>query len=421
MRKKINAAAAAIAAACSIPCFGQLAAFPGAVGFGADTTGGRGGSVYVVANLNDSGAGSFRDAVSEPNRIIVFAVGGYIDLQSAVSCASNLTILGQTAPGQGIGFEGYEVSFSDQANDIIQYLRFREGSNDPNAKASLNLGDLNGGIVDHVSAEFSQYDNIDAVGANSAANNITYQNDLVADGIKAQQFNLHEEGNQTTYINNIFANSHGRSPLAKSNTQFVNNVVYDYGYAYTTGDSAGTFKYDILNNYFISGPSTTSPGDAWYQLDSNQSAYASGNLLDGNNNGTLDGSPTSPGGVTTLTSEWSPQTQYLPTLSATNAYSFDVAHAGDSLPARSGGPVDYLTGAIAGDQRFDPERAGRRRPFQRRIRNDHGRAGAGEYGRGRHSRFLEDHARIECECRGFDAAQCAGLHDDRGIRPAGGR
>jgi autotransporter-associated beta strand protein len=331
MRKSCCLAAAAMIAACEGVSFGQLAAFPGAVGFGADTTGGRGGSVYVVTNLNDSGPGSFRDAVSEPNRIVVFSVGGYIDLQSAVSCSSNITILGQTAPGQGIGFEGHEVSFSDQSNANIQYVRFREGSTDTSAKASLNLGDLNGGIIDHVSAEFSQYDNIDAVGANSAADNITYSNDLIADPIKAQQLNLHEEGNQTTYIANIFANAHGRDPLAKSNDQYINNVCYNYGYAYTTGNSAGTFKYDILNNYFISGPSTTSPGDAWYQLDSNQSAYASGNMLDSNDNGILDGSPTTPGGVTVLSQEWSPTTQYLPTLSATNAYSFDVAHAGDSL------------------------------------------------------------------------------------------
>ncbi len=265
MRKKYPFAIcmAAMPAALAL---GQPLSFPGAVGFGDTTTGGRTGSVYVVTNLNDSGAGSFRDAVSQSNRIIVFAVGGYINLQSAVSGASNLTILGQTAPGQGIGFMGHEVSFSDESNDIIQYLRFREGSIDSSEKASLNLGDLNGGIVDHVSAEFSQYDNIDAVGANSAANNITFQNDLIADAIKAQQLGLHEEGNQTTYLNNIFANAHGRAPLAKSSDQYVNNVVYDYGYGYTTGDSSGTYKYDILNNYFIAGPSTTSPGDAFLSI-----------------------------------------------------------------------------------------------------------------------------------------------------------
>lgn len=83
--------------------FAQVKAFPTALGFGQYVTGGRGGTVYHVTNLADTGKGSFRDAVSKPNRIIVFDVGGYINLQSGVSCSSNLTIAGQTAPG-GIAF-----------------------------------------------------------------------------------------------------------------------------------------------------------------------------------------------------------------------------------------------------------------------------------------------------------------------------
>src|SRR5580692_7990677 len=71
------------------PAEAQVAAFPGAFGFGALATGGRGGTVYHVTNLNDSGAGSFRDAVSAGNRIVVFDVGGYIVLKSAVSLSSN--------------------------------------------------------------------------------------------------------------------------------------------------------------------------------------------------------------------------------------------------------------------------------------------------------------------------------------------
>src|SRR5580700_9670434 len=67
-------------------------AFPGADGFAAHTTGGRGGAVYHVANLNDSGPGSFRDAVSQPNRMVVFDVGGDIDLKKAVTVASDITI-----------------------------------------------------------------------------------------------------------------------------------------------------------------------------------------------------------------------------------------------------------------------------------------------------------------------------------------
>src|SRR5262245_52972159 len=84
----------------------QIPAFPGAEGAGAFTTGGRGGSIYRVTNTNSSGAGSFADAVSQPNRIIVFTVSGYIDLGAKTfkNIADNLTIAGQTAPGEGICF-----------------------------------------------------------------------------------------------------------------------------------------------------------------------------------------------------------------------------------------------------------------------------------------------------------------------------
>src|SRR5438128_841527 len=87
----------------------EAPAFPSAVGFGARASGGRGGAVAHVTNLDDAGLGSFRDAVAKPKRTVVFDVAGYVDLRSPVSVASDLTVAGQTAPGEGIAIRNYEV------------------------------------------------------------------------------------------------------------------------------------------------------------------------------------------------------------------------------------------------------------------------------------------------------------------------
>ena len=260
-------------------------AFPGAVGFGAGATGGTGGSTYHVTNLNDSGTGSFRDAVSGSGRIVVFDVGGYINLSSPVSVSSNITIEGNTAPEKGIGVMGREVSFSGSGNDIVEYVRFRQGTLDSDTgKPSINLFDASDMIFDHISVEFGQWDNINAVGASD----ITIQDSIIADPI-GQQFGSHTETGPFTWYHDLFANSHNRNPLAKADTQFIDNVVYDYQGRYTAGNSSGVFTHDVVHNYFIAGPATTSASDAYYQM-SHQEVYNSGNLLDSNKNGTLDGS-----------------------------------------------------------------------------------------------------------------------------------
>ena len=131
-------------------------AFPEALGFGANVTGGRGGTVYHVTNLNDDGVGSFRDAVSQGNRIVVFDVGGIINIKTAVSIKSNITIAGQTAPGEGIAIHGGKLSTGKQSNIIIRYLRIRPGENTASTKDDgLNLYDAKNVIVDHCSVELA--------------------------------------------------------------------------------------------------------------------------------------------------------------------------------------------------------------------------------------------------------------------------
>jgi hypothetical protein len=310
--------------ACAI---GTPAAFPGAIGFGAAATGGRGSAAYHVTNLNDTGTGSFRDAVSSGQRIVVFDVGGIINLASAVSVSGNLTIAGQTAPGGGIAIEGREVSFSDSSNDIVRHVRFRQGTDDPDTgKSSVSADTSTLLIFDHVSIEFGQWDNLDV----NSGMDVTFQRSIIADPI-GQQFNAHCTSGSLTWYEDIFSSAHNRSPLAAGDTQYVNNVVYNFQAGYTSANASGLFLHDVVSNYFITGPSTTSAGDAFFQMD-NQSIYFEGDMIDSNDDGTLNGSSiTFPGGATMLTAPWTATTTSLTTATAANAYAYDIAHSG-ALP-----------------------------------------------------------------------------------------
>jgi hypothetical protein len=317
-----------------------LPSFPGAVGYGSHATGGRNGSVYHVTNLNDSGTGSFRDAVSSSNRIIVFDVSGYINLLTAVSARSNLTIAGQTAPGEGIGFMGGEISFANSSNIICRNIRIVPGSQTVSDKDdALSLYLARNVILDHCTFEFAPWNNIDGVSDNYTVypvTGITIQSCLDANPT-GQQFGAHCESviSQWTFYRNIFANSHNRNPLAKINEEFINNVHYNNEAGFTT-HSGTAFKHDNINNYYIYGPASSSSTDnPWFQMDANQSIYCSGNLLDNDKNGTLSGTTTTPywysGTGTILTAPWSPLTSLIPTVSAASAYRIATSSTG-TLP-----------------------------------------------------------------------------------------
>ena len=131
-------------------------AFPGAEGFAATVTGGRKGQVFHVTTLADSGTGSLRDAVSGSNRIVVFDVSGVIKpTDIIVVSGDNITLAGQSAPGDGITIYGREISFSSRKNIIVRYLRFRQGMTDSSgsAKKTVNITDGQNMIFDHVSIQ----------------------------------------------------------------------------------------------------------------------------------------------------------------------------------------------------------------------------------------------------------------------------
>lgn len=334
------------AGAGSVVSDGPLLAFPGAQGFGKNATGGRNGSVYHVTNLDDSGAGSFRDAVGTSNRIVVFDVGGYIQLKTAVSAKSNLTIAGQTAPGGGIGFRGGEISFANSSNIICRFIRVRPGSETADdTDDALSLYRAQNVIVDHSSFEFAPWNNIGAVSDDWQAHpvtNITFQDSLIANPT-GQQFGAHMESvaSQQAWYRNIFANSHNRNPLAKADTVFVNNLLYNYGAGYTTHTSTA-FRHDIVNNYFVFGPASTGTDNTWFQVDKNQAIHFAGNLKDKDRNGALDGADTTPywyqGQGTLLASPWSSETTATKPLDTTSAARVAISLAG-ALPRD---PIDAL-------------------------------------------------------------------------------
>jgi pectate lyase len=156
-------------------------AFPGAEGFGANAVGGRGGTVYHVTNLNDSGAGSFRDAVSVSGRTVVFEVGGIIRITSPVVVKSGVTIAGQTAPGDGIALYGNRISFSDANNTICRYMRFREGINGDSGTDAVGVASGNNMIFDHVSASWGRDETFSITG--SPISNITLQDCIIGQGL----------------------------------------------------------------------------------------------------------------------------------------------------------------------------------------------------------------------------------------------
>jgi pectate lyase len=261
-------------------------AFPGAEGFGRFATGGNGGEVFHVTTLDDSGPGSFRDAVSKPNRLVVFDVSGIIQLKANVSVQSDLTLAGQTAPGDGIMLYGRSTSFSTQHNVIVRYLRFREGITGDKGKCSVNLSGGRDMIFDHCSIEWGRWD---CLGLTQGSHDITFQNCIIGEGVDPQRFgSLSDTVTNITYTHNLWINNQSRNPKAKGRIQYINNVVYNWGVCGLVGGHSGADHFqDIVGNYFIAGPNSSK--HAVGECAATDHVYLKGNLVDADKDGKLNG------------------------------------------------------------------------------------------------------------------------------------
>ncbi|AVT34190.1 pectate lyase [Plantactinospora sp. BC1] len=326
-------------------------AFPGAVGFGAAVTGGRGGAVYHVTNLNDSGAGSFRDAVSQGPRIVVFDVGGYIDLASPLSIKSNITVAGQTAPGDGVATRGYQVSLSNADNVIVRYMRFRHGLTPNQNRDGITINEGSNQIFDHVSVSWGRDENFSI----NSSTNITVQNSIISEGLDPHSCGGLIQSDGVTLYRNLYAHNKTRNPKVKGRNQFVNNVVYNWGSdAYIEGDSAGRSDANVIGNYFVKGPSTGS-GGPFTRGNLNFHIYAAGNYYDEDRDGTLDGRATTTADLGTVVVEPVPFAfPAVPTSSAAAAHAAVVEQAGaalrrDAVDRRLIAELTRQTGAIITD------------------------------------------------------------------------
>jgi pectate lyase len=329
-----------------------LPAFPGAEGFGAYTSGGRGGDVYEVKNLDDSGPGSFRDAVSAGNRTVVFRVSGTIDLKSPLRVrASNITIAGQTAPGDGICVRGY--TFDITGHDVVvRFIRSRLGDEDKQESDGITLGNgVRNVILDHCSATWSVDEALSTAGN---INNATIQWCLIGEALN---HSIHAKGahgygslaradGAVSWLHNLWAHNNSRNPRLGDNygrgshPQFDvrYNVMYDYG-EICSGLTQGIFTANYVGNYIRPGPSSKAKTPIHMGPDSTIQFYLRDNIFEGNDALTadnsrfidafqLEGKP-----VASIVNEPFPAPFVAP-MTAKQAYDAVLASVGASLPKR---------------------------------------------------------------------------------------
>jgi pectate lyase len=260
--------------------YAQQLAFPTAEGYGKYSKGGRGGSVYEVTNLNDRGDGSLRAAVEASGpRTVVFRVSGTIELESPIKIKNPfITIAGQTAPGDGICLKNHPLSI-DADHVIVRYLRIRlgdESGEDYDAVSSRYTKHI---ILDHISASWS----VDECLSIYHCDSVTVQWSIISESMSKSNHIKGSHGfggiwgsNHGTYHHNLLAHHSSRNPRMASgsgNTDYRNNVIYNWGYQSLYGgekqqkgnDKFNFSNFNIVANYYKPGPATI-PGEIMYRV-----------------------------------------------------------------------------------------------------------------------------------------------------------
>ncbi|MBQ6786335.1 MAG: hypothetical protein IJO85_01285 [Lachnospiraceae bacterium] len=287
-----------------LPSTSDIAAFPGVEGGGKYITGGRGRQVYTVTNLNDNGEGSLRWALEQTKETdggtIVFNVSGNIELKSSLRFdgIKNVTIAGQTAPGDGITISGYDTNISNSENVIIRYMRFRPGAlNVHTGGDSMDAmwgRDNDGFIIDHCSFSWNTDECLSLYrGENGTVQWCLVYESLTLSGHKKGRHGYGgiAGGDNVTFHHNLYANHTSRNPRlgggyagnADENhiavVQMNNNLIYNWGFNTTYG---GGYTYtNYINNYALAGPGTRDSVEDWV-INPGESSKVDGFYISGN-------------------------------------------------------------------------------------------------------------------------------------------
>ncbi len=350
-------------------------AFPGAHGWGRFAKGARASSspsVYRVTNLNDKDSGSLRDAVSRPNRIVVFDVSGVINISSRITFASNLYVAGQTAPGEGITVYGDGCSFSGANNIICRYLRWRMGHGGSADKDCAGIANGANMIFDHCSFSWGLDEtfSINPDGKGTPPQNITLQNCIFGQGLMTHSAGGLMQADYITLYRNLYVDNSTRNNKVKGINQYANNIVYNWknGCYIMGGDSSGASYCAIEGNLFINGP-VSSSSNAFGGGNGDFHFYGNDNWQDKNRNGRLDpgnidGSQTGGGAYTSDKASLGVEFPALPLYAGDTLLANNLRKVGASLPyrdladslmveevnsiGRSGGLITYETSLLIG-------------------------------------------------------------------------